>query len=199
MFGCCRALQWDPCDLSLTVVFVIVVASQVGFYQTDTQIQTHHVKLLSNSYSDSVSLAVQIHSHFFVTFIFKFLKVFRFRVGFLMGLMSNLWHSYLLGLQHLRSAPGAFGSYEVYDMYQQCSDCTLICHWLAKSAAISHWTFTVHRHFWAMVRHSTTSERYQHKWKTHVAGGYKSLSWYFDWTFWFWGKFCMCFQAPMYM
>jgi hypothetical protein len=59
--------------------------------QTDTQIQTHHVKLLSDSYSDSVSLAVQIHRHFLVTFIFKFLKVFRFRVGFLMGLMSNLW------------------------------------------------------------------------------------------------------------
>lgn len=26
-----------------------------------------------------------------------------------------------------------------------------------------------------MVRHSTTSERYEHKWKTHVAGGYKCL------------------------
>ena len=52
------------------------------------------------------------------------------------GLHVQLMDSYLLGLQHLRSAPGAFGSYEVYDMYQQCSDCTLICHWLAKSLAV---------------------------------------------------------------
>ena len=27
-----------------------------------------------------------------------------------------------------------------------------------------------------MVRHSTTTERYEHKWKTHVVGGYKCVN-----------------------
>ena len=116
-----------------------------------------------SSCSDSQSLLV--------TFIFKF----RIQRRILDGAHFQGMDACLFALQYLRSAPGAFGSSEVYDM----SECTTISA-AVLALSISHKTFTIHHHFWAMVRHSTTSERYEHKWKTHVAGGYKCLGLNFE-------------------
>ena len=89
-----------------------------------------------SSCSDSQSLLV--------TFIFKF----RIQRRILDGAHFQGMDACLFALQYLRSAPGAFGSSEVYDM----SECTWICDWLTISVAvlalsISHKTFTIHHHF----------------------------------------------------
>ena len=129
-------------DLSLTVAFLIAVASQVGFYpQSDSCIFTStHDSILYSSQTDT-----QIRFQpLLVTFIFKF----RIQRRILDGAHFQGMDACLFALQYLRSAPGAFGSSEVYDM----SECTWICDWLTISAAvlalsISHKTFTVHHHF----------------------------------------------------